>query len=203
MSHLSRIIYSTKRILKGAALALSAALCGQTGLYAQTAVTCPQNINFAFGNFNNWRCYTGSVSSPGTTTVFAPWVLSGPVGGLTPTGVPATTGGSRHAITMGTPTDPYGGFPMVAPSGGLFSARIGNEETGAQAEMIRYSIHVPVGFNNYSFNFKYAVVLEDPGHSPYQQPRFTVTGYDSATGLPIPCATQTYVAGAGLPGFTY
>jgi gliding motility-associated-like protein len=58
-----------------------------------------------------------------------------------------------------------------------------------------------VGFNNYSFAFKYAVVFEDPGHSPPEQPAFIIIAYDSATGLPIPCATLTYVAGAGLPGF--
>src|SRR2546430_17000986 len=41
----------------------------------------------------------------------------------------------------------------------------------SQAERIRYAIHVPVGFNNYSFNFLYAVVLENPGHTATQQPR--------------------------------
>jgi gliding motility-associated-like protein len=80
--------------------------------------------------------------------------------------------------------------------------RLGNEETGYSAEMIRYAIHVPAGFNNYSFNFKYAVVFQNPtGHPASQKPRFTVTGYDSATGLPIPCATQTFVASDSLRAF--
>src|ERR1044072_543530 len=150
---------------------------------AQTAVPCPQNIDFSFGNFNNWTCYTGTY-----TGAFSPWVNSGPVGGTAPTGSPGSTSGtaSQHALTTGPGTDPYGGFPVVAPGGGLFSLLLGNEEVNSHCEMVRYYIHVPVGFNNYSFNFKYAVVFQNPsGHASNEQPRFLVNGYDSATGLPL------------------
>jgi gliding motility-associated-like protein len=197
MKTVTKLPQAASILLKSFALVFSFFLAGQSAIKAQVAVPCPPNIDFSFGNFNNWLCYTGTVSSGPAFT----WTLSGPVGGSAPTGVPATTGGSRHALTTGTGTDPYGGFSAVAPGGGLFSLRIGNEQTGAECERMRYNIHVPVGFNNYSFNYKYAVVFEDPGHSPPDQPRFLVIGYDSATGLPIPCATQTYVAGAGLPNF--
>ncbi len=169
---------------------------------AQTAVTCPPNIDFAFANFMHWSCYTSAIIPSSPPNIY-PWTLTGPIGGIAPTGVPATPNGSHHAITTGTSTDPYGGFPIVAPSGGLASVRVGNEDINYGADMIRYSIHVPPGFNNYSFNFKYAVVFEDPaGHTPAEKPRFMVTGYDSATGMPIPCATQLFVANSGLPGFT-
>lgn len=153
------------------------------------AVTCPPNIDFSFGNLNNWYCWTGT-SIPGVTTpVFSSPVFSGPVTG-------------RHDITSGTGTDPYGGFSVTAPGGGLFSAKLGNSSIGAEAERMQYYVRVPTGFNNYSFAYKYAVVFEDPGHSPEQQPAFMIVAYDSATGNPIPCATITYVAGAGLPGFS-
>lgn len=193
MKKLTQFKRTTQSILYCFALGVSLLAAGVTKTQAQTAVVCPQNIDFSFGNFNNWLCYTGTVVSG---PVYS-W--SAPVAPVTGSAPPAAT--SRHALTTGTGTDYYGGFPEVAPGGGLFSLRIGNDVNGAQCERMRYYIHVPVGFNNYSFNFKYAVVFEDPGHGVPDQPRFTVTGYDSSTGIPIPCATQTYIAGAGLPGF--
>ncbi len=165
------------------------------------AVICPPNIDFSYGNLNNWFCYTGDVI-PGTTgspAQFVNVIYSGPVPGTLP--APSVTSTNRHNVTTGTAVDAYGGFPIVAPGGGIFSMILGNNDINAHGERIRYYVHVPVGFNNYSFNFKYAVVFEDPGHPYEQQPAFRVIAYDSATGTPIPCATLTYVAGAGLPGF--
>jgi gliding motility-associated-like protein len=152
------------------------------------AVTCPPNIDFSYGSLSNWYCWTGLSTSGVTTPVFSSPVFSGPMPG-------------RHEITSGTATDPFGGFSVTAPGGGLFSAKLGNSLINDSAERMQYYVRVPVGFNSYSFAFKYAVVFEDPGHSPEQQPAFMIIAYDSATGAPIPCATLTYVAGAGLPGF--
>jgi gliding motility-associated-like protein len=185
------LLIGTSLKLYGFMLTLFLLIAGVSN--AQVSVPCPQNIDFSFGNFNNWKCYTGSVTAGPSSTgppTYAPWTLSGPVGGTAPCG-----GTSRHALTTGTGTDCYGGFPEVAPGGGLFSVRVGNDQIGAEAEMIQYYIHVPPGFNNYSFNFKYAVVFEDPGHGFNEQPRFTVQAFDSATGNVILCASQTFVAG--------
>lgn len=190
MKKLTQFKRVTQSILYCIALGVSLLAAG-TKAQAQTAVPCPPNIDFSFGNFNNWTCYTGQVYSGPSYT----WTLSGPVGGTPPAGgSPVST--SRHSLTTGTGLDYYGGFPEVAPGGGLFSVRIGNDDIGAYCERMLYTIHVPVGFNNYSFNFKYAVVFEDPGHSPSDQPHFTVKAYDSAFPLnPFLCASQTFVAG--------
>lgn len=171
-------------------LILAAALLvfGQNQYARGQAVTCPPNIDFSFGTLGNWYCWTGTSTTGTTTPLFTSPVYSGPVAG-------------RHDITSGTGTDFYGGFSTVAPGGGLFSAKLGNSSVGAEAERMQYYVRVPVGFNNYSFAYKYAVVFEDPGHSPPEQPAFRIVAYDSATGIPIPCATISYVAGAGLPGF--
>ncbi len=161
---------------------------------AQSLVTCPQNIDFNLGNLSLWNCYTGqSTTGPvGGTAIFTGSTLSGPIT-------------NRHTITSGAGFDPYGGFPVVAPGGGLFSLKLGNDSIGAQAERVRYYVHVPVGFNNYSFSFRYAVVFEDPvsGHDPWTKPSFQIAAFDSATNLPISkgCAWQTFVAGGVLPGF--
>ncbi|MEO6830637.1 MAG: gliding motility-associated C-terminal domain-containing protein, partial [Chitinophagaceae bacterium] len=109
----------------------------------------------------------------------------------------------RHNITTGTNLDPYGLFPQVASGGGTVSAMVGNDLVGSEGEKIRYYVHVPVGFNNYSLGFKYACVLENAvSHSYGTQAAFFVRGFDSATGAGIQCATLTYVADSSLPGFT-
>jgi gliding motility-associated-like protein len=103
----------------------------------------------------------------------------------------------------GTGTDKYGGFPVVPPGGGIFSFRLGNDSIGAQAERVRYFLKVPASTTKKVLMvFKYAVVLEDPSHSPADQPRFSVNAYDSATGDPIPCVQFNFVASSVLPGFT-
>ena len=109
---------------------------------------------------------------------------------------------NRHTLTSGTGTDMYGGFPVVAPGGGNYSFKLGNDINGAQAEKATYTINVPPGANNYSFQFKYAVVFEDPSHPANQQPRFHIKIYDAATLDTIPCAQQFFVAGGAIPGFT-
>ncbi len=197
MKTVTQLSGKTSRLLKGLFVVLGFCFAAPSLLHAQTSVTCPPNIDFSFGNFNNWLCYTTTVSSGPS---FGTWNLSGPVSGTSPGGASAV-GTSRHALTTGTGLDYYGGFPEVAPGGGLYSLRLGNDREYAEAERVQYYIHVPVGFNNYSFNFKYAVVFEDPSHSAADQPRFIVRAFDSATGDPIVCASQTFVSGGLLPGF--
>jgi gliding motility-associated-like protein len=109
---------------------------------------------------------------------------------------------NRHTLTSGSGIDPYGNFPIVAPGGGSYSFKLGNDINGAQAEKATYVINVPVGANNYSFQFKYAVVFEDPQHPATQQPRFEINIYDALTLDTIPCAQKFFVAGGALPGFT-
>ena len=149
---------------------------------AQVPPVCPPNIDFELGNLSNWFFFAGTVAT-------------GPVYTLTST--PAIPG--RHDLTFGPGLDPYGFFPVVSPTGN-YSLKLGNNLTGAECERARYYLHVPSTSFNYSINYWYAVVLQDPIHSAPDQPRFVVTAYDSATGAPIPCAQYNYVAGK-LPGF--
>jgi gliding motility-associated-like protein len=147
--------------------------------YAQT---CPSNVDFELGNFTNWHLFRGTCCPINTPT--------------------SGTSSGRHTITSGTATDPYGGFPIVAPGGGSYSLKLGNSNTGAQAERARYFIRIPSGINNYSLIFRYAVVFEDPGHVAADQPRFEVKAYDSITNAIINCSQFNYIATSSLPGFT-
>jgi gliding motility-associated-like protein len=75
---------------------------------------------------------------------------------------------------------------------------LGNNLTGAQAEKVRYYFHVPP-IAHYILIYRYAIVLQDPGHPVSQQPRFEVNLYDSVSG--VPCASYSYISSSGMPGF--
>ncbi len=104
--------------------------------------------------------------------------------------------------------DPYGKFPVTPAGGGTYAVKLGRDSALYASERIRYYIHVPVGFNDYSFNYRFACVLQDPdfgntdsntwSHKLYERPTFRVTAFDSATGSAIPCAIQNFIASPEL-----
>lgn len=113
------------------------------------------NGNVELGNFTNWTGYTGLFPDPDNL--------------LTP-GIVA----NFHTITSGTGLDAYGLFPIV--NQGLHSIKIGYippapANPDAKATMVSYSFVVTAA--NKNFQFKYALVLQDPGHLPAEQPDFT------------------------------
>lgn len=148
----------------------------------RTQPNCPPNVDFETGTYANWSFYTGNCC---------------------PINTPTNSGqlANRHVLVSGVGTDPYGGFPVVSPGGGTYSLKLGNASTGAQAEKARYYITVPASVSNFSLVYRYAVVFQNPNHTPAQQPRFEVNVYDAATNLPLACNQFTYVASSTLPGF--
>ena len=130
------------------ALAVLAAIQLSCACFSQNA-SCP-NVDLSANTFANWTGYTGTYASPGATF--------GIVNG-------------RHTIISQQGTDPYtcNQLPLIPP-GHTKSIKLGNPSTGAQAEKISYSIQVTP--QSALFVYKYAVVLENPGHIPAQQPKF-------------------------------
>jgi gliding motility-associated-like protein len=151
--------------------------------------TCPANIDFEKGDFSNWQCYTGTVRALNgvNTMVMQP---SQPVAG-------------RHEIIPASDKskDPFGNFPVHCPYGGGYSVKLGNTNTGSEAEGLSYTFQVPLGIDTFTFTYFYAVVFEDPQHNAEEQPRFFVTAYDVLTGALINCASYDYIATSNLPGF--
>lgn len=138
--------------------------------------SCP-NVDLSQGNFTNWDGYTGSYYSPGTTF--------GIVNG-------------RHTIISQQGTDPNTCNQLsLIPPGHNKSIKLGNPSTGAQAEQLVYSIQVTP--QSSLFIYKYAVVLENPGHIPAQQPKFE-TNILNALGMPIGGGCGTYTVYGGQPG---
>ena len=143
---------------------------------AQINQDCP-NANFAMGDFTNWGGYTGTCCPINVPNI-------GIVAG-------------RHTI-MNPGTDPIVPALQTVPNGFTRSARLGNSSTGAQAEALEYNLNVTA--QNSLFIYDFAVVLEDPGHSASQQPRFEVQVIDPF-GQVIPCTFYQVAAGNNIPGF--
>lgn len=146
-------------------------------------VFCPNNVDFENGNFSNWKIFIGTCCPITTPNGTSPLI-------------------NRHTITNGVAIDQYGKFPIVAPASGIYSLKLGNNSTDRQADRARYYVRVPNDLNNYSLFLRYAVVLQDGGHTKVDQPRFEVKGYDSASNSPLPCVQFDFVASSSLPGFT-
>lgn len=145
------------------------------------------NIDFETGTLSGWSGFSGS--NPGCC----------PTNGFISNGVNAATfdPNGRHTIVTGNGIDPCGGFPVVAPPmpgypAGIYSCRLGNGVNGGEAERME-TVFIPTVANNI-FTYQYAVVLENPGHDPSDQPFFKVEILD-AGGNPIPCTTILYTAG--------
>jgi gliding motility-associated-like protein len=158
---------------------------------ASQSGTCPANIDFEYGNFTNWTCFTGVVITPGNNTNA---IIVNPS--------PPTV--NRHEIIpASTPSliDPYGLFPINPPDGSGYAVKLGNDINGAEAERISYQINVPSNSVDASITYRYAVVLQDPGHPAYQQPRFSAKLLDVLTGTYLPCATYEYISTSVIPGF--
>ena len=139
---------------------------------------CP-NINFEQNSFSGWV---------GTRGFCCPIVIQN-------TGIV----NGRHTIMSGTGTDinTCNVVPVVAP-GSTFSARLGNDNVGSQAEGLSYNFTVTPQSNLISY--QYAVVFEDPGHTPQEQPRFEAS-IITANGTLVACTDFVATAAGNLPGF--
>lgn len=139
------------------------------------------NADFEDNSFNNWIGYYGTCCGINT-----------PNQGFT----------AQHQIMVGPGTDPMVaacGNLSITPPGENFSAMVGDfTGTGAQAARLQYNFTITPQSN--MIIVKYAVVLEDPGHSVSQQPRFEAQLYDAA-GNPLPCTFYQVAAANGVPGF--
>lgn len=136
------------------------------------------NIDFENGDLTGWQRSSGY--NPGYNAL----------------GCCQSAGGAQTIMT-GAGTDPCAGFPVVAP-GGNFSLRLGNNGSGGIADRIEQTFMVTPA--NANFTYKYAVVLQDPGHATSDQPSFQIDMVDS-TNTPIPCTFYNVAAGQNIPGF--
>jgi len=157
-----------------------------------SAQNCPPNIDFEKGDFSGWTCYTGTVGSFNGENVITFDYAGAPVA-------------NRHTMFSSNPgdgLDPYGDFPKNCPNGSGHSIQLGNDQAGRQSEGISYDFTVPANANIYNLIYNYAVVFQDPGHLPSEQPRMEIEIMNMSDGNLIGCSSFTFFAnGTILPGF--
>ncbi|KWW31612.1 MAG: hypothetical protein AUK63_306 [bacterium P3] len=112
---------------------------------------------------------------------------------------------SRHTVHRSlNERDPRTGNQLrTVPEGYASSVRLGNWSTGAQAESIRYRYTVDTAVSDLLI-LKYAAVLEDPNHSPNEQPRFTFRITDEqGDELNAACYSADFIANSSLGWNSY
>ena len=134
------------------------------------------NSDFSAGNFSGWEGYTGLYNAPNLQK-----------------GIVET----RHKIITTSSYDPRTCYQLTTiPPGEKFSVKLGNEFGGSEAEMLIYTMDVTP--ENSIFLYKYAIVIEDPGHIPEEQPEFSARITD-ANGITIDPLCGAYKVYAGQP----
>lgn len=106
---------------------------------------------------------------------------------------------SRHTLHHISEPDPRtGGGLMTVPPCELYSVRLGNWSTGAEAESISYDYAVDTADADILL-LKYAAVLEDPSHSASEQPRFDFELLDqNGNRIDATCGYASFIANANL-----
>lgn len=92
------------------------------------------------------------------------------------------TAATSHQTWVAAGMDPIVPINQVAPGGSTHAVRIGNAVNGYGSELLAKTFTVTAA--NALINFSYALVFQDPGHPPHQQPSFWVRVVDSS-GAPL------------------
>ena len=126
---------------------------------------CPANGNAEANNFTNWAILTSTSTNP--------QVLNNFVQVANPDLNRFKTHNSTSSYAPFVPEpmiengiDKYGGFSI--PSQGNYCFSVGNNLSGAQAEMMKYTFTVTDA--NKHFKFRYALVFQDGGHAAGDNP---------------------------------
>lgn len=165
------------------------AICdnGDTSVADTLRFTTPCHFPYQYIDFTDLyapsvTCYTGSFTSPSTST------------GVVNYG--SSSQDSRHTVNYdATQLDPRTGNQLhVVPEGHCASVRLGNWLTGAQQEEVSYAIRVDTSQYDLLL-LRYALVEEQPNHVPDLQPRFELRITDSADHLVSECYHGNFVSG--------
>lgn len=111
----------------------------------------------------------------------------------------ASSQNSRHTLQYTDELDPRTNSQLhTIPPCELYSVRLGNWNTGSEAESISYDFYVDTTEASILL-LKYAAVLEDPGHTAAEQPRFKFELLDQNNNMIDPtCGSADYIANSSL-----
>lgn len=106
----------------------------------------------------------------------------------------------RHTLITQQGTDPRtGGLLPLLPPGESAVIKLGNENAHAKAEALIYTFTVDP--DQPILILKYAVVMQDPEHDTFSQPRFTIKLLDNHNELLDSCMKYDVISGNDIPGF--
>ncbi len=181
------------KLLRLAPVKLICLLLSFIFIYSPVSAQCPPNIDFENGNFSGWKLYTGSVFVDEVTSqnVINLQEVPGPVA-------------NRHEMLSADPgdgLDEYGDFPKNCPNGSAHSIKLGNNAGGNQAEGVSYEFTIPATADKFSLIYYYAVVIQDPGHQSFEQPRLQIEVTNITDNTPVGCSSFSFIPNGGLPGF--
>lgn len=179
-------------------------------------IYCP-NAGFEQGNFTNWTGAIGTVSTAAVGAAFPIYnqTSAGIVNGAgNNVGLTNTT--NYHTVMTTPPTNSVypncvgwdsiackvigtqtvSEIPVVNPNGGPASVRLNGAVANYRASKLNYNM--TLNPNNKSFSVSYALVLDNGGHQPYEQPYFSVKVTDQ-NGNPVPgCSVYTVTCNSNL-----
>lgn len=188
---MKNIIIKTKKQVAFALLLL-------LGLNLQAQVPTGHNLDFSTGGYINWKAKTGTYNASSSNAVFN-WNTSW----TDPT--QASDNGGRLFQVFNNGTDSYSNSQLSrVPEGFTHASQINNSYGGTNCSQLEYTMEV--NLENCLLTFKYAMVLEAPGHSGYENPTFQidVMKHSSDNGqmleeLVDPCAFFEKPSNAQLP----
>ncbi len=106
----------------------------------------------------------------------------------------------RHTLITQQGTDPRtGGLLPLLPPGESAVIKLGNESAQAKAESLVYTFTVDP--DQPILMLKYAVVMQDPEHDTFAQPRFTIKMLNEHNELLADCMKYDVISGGDIPGF--
>ena len=144
------------------------------------------NLNFSLANFTNWQAYRGS------------WYPTDVMNQCTPTVGWHEVLDIQQLLLTNNQYDEMCSKILKVPDGFRYSAKLGNTGTNAEQEALEYTLRVDS--NNSLLILHFAFVLQNPGHSINEQPRFTMTLKDSlGRPLGLPCSDINFPAVSGDP----
>lgn len=103
----------------------------------------------------------------------------------------------RHVSEGNVPEVTDEAIPFVPP-GSEYAIQLGNSINGAQYDRLVTSFRVDSG--NTLFQYQFAVIFEDPDHTPIEQPKFELRVSDQQ-GNTLPCGFYQVTAAGNISGF--
>lgn len=155
-----------KNIIKNTKKTIAITLSLLFVLNLQAQVPTGENLDFSTGGYQFWQAKTGIYDGNSSQPIFnwtTPW--SDPT--------QASDEGGRFFVIYNGGTDSYSLNQLSrVPEGFTHSSQINNAEGGADCSQLQYTMEV--NLENCLLTFMYAMVLEAPDHTGYQNPTFQI-----------------------------